>query len=83
MKKQRELMKKGCQDEERIKPERDFRSVWNADVQAHSSTLQRRVWGGEQRKEQMRYEMKRWMKHGSLGKDGGGQKVQNETENKQ
>lgn len=27
-------------------PESDFRSVWSADAQAHSSTLQSRVQGG-------------------------------------
>lgn len=36
---------KGLSDEGRVEPERDFRSVWSADAQAHSSTLQR-VWGG-------------------------------------
>lgn len=30
-----------------VKPERDIRSVWSADAQAHSSTLQCRVRGGE------------------------------------
>lgn len=31
----------------RVEAERDFRSVWSAVAPAHSSTLQRRVWGGE------------------------------------
>lgn len=43
---------KGQSDEGRFKPEIDFRSVWNADARAHSSTLQTRVWGREKRKEQ-------------------------------
>ena len=59
-KKQREQMKKGCQDDKkRIKPERDFRSVWSADAQAHSSKLQRWVKGGEKREKKMRFEMNR------------------------
>lgn len=33
-------------DDGRVKPERDFSSVWSADAQAHSSTLQSRVRGG-------------------------------------
>lgn len=36
---------KGLSDEGRVKPARDFRSVWSADAQAHSSTLQSRVRG--------------------------------------
>lgn len=36
----------GLSDDGRVKPERDFRSVWSADAQAHSSTLQSRVRGG-------------------------------------
>lgn len=43
-------MKKDCRSEGRIEPERegerDFRSVWNEDAQARSSTLHRRVRGG-------------------------------------
>lgn len=38
---------KGLSAERRVKPEGDFRTVWGADAQAHSSTLQSRVWGGE------------------------------------
>lgn len=37
----------GLPDEERVEPDRDFRSVWSADAQAHSSTLQSWVWGRE------------------------------------
>lgn len=36
-----ELMTEVCQGEERTEPEKDFRSVWDADAQVHSSTLQR------------------------------------------
>lgn len=38
-------MKEGSSQRERGR-ERDFRSVWNEDAQARSSTLHRRVRGG-------------------------------------
>lgn len=49
-----ELMKKVFQEEERIKPKKNFRRAWSAVAQAHSRTLHRRGWGREQRKEKKR-----------------------------
>lgn len=47
-------MKKVFQDEERIKPEKNFIWAWNAVAQAHSRTLNRRGRGREQRQEKKR-----------------------------